>query len=145
MNGNVNKNYRLHATVVEPRVHDGKDMAGGIEPSTAGAEQPIEVVSHFDTPDGGEPNEEEKRTLRKVSDKLPWSAFLVCVIELCERFTYYGLSGPFQNYIENAYGDKSLPGAIGLGQTGATGKLPHVFFSLPLLLFTVFPASLTNI
>lgn len=45
-------------------------------------------------PDG--PTEEELGTLRKVPDNLPWSAFLVAVIELCERFTYYGLSGPFQ-------------------------------------------------
>lgn len=61
-----------------------------------------------------EPTEEERRTLRKVADKLPWSAFLVAVIELCERFTYYGLSGPFQNYIENSYHDPSgLPGALG--------------------------------
>lgn len=128
MSGSVKINYRFHATVVEPRLHDGKDMAGGIEPIPA--EQPIEVAPGFETPDGGEPTEEEKHKLRKIADKLPWSAFLVCVIELCERFTYYGLSGPFQNYIENAYGDKSLPGAIGLGQTGATGKPPLTSFPL---------------
>lgn len=43
-----------------------------------------------------EPNEEELATLRRVSDTLPWRAFLVAVIELCERFTYYGTNGPFQ-------------------------------------------------
>ncbi|KUI73365.1 Peptide transporter PTR2 [Cytospora mali] len=107
----------FHATAVEPRLHDHKDMAGGIEPVTSA--HPSEAVGSV-TPDGGEPTDEEKQKLRKVSDKLPWSAFLVCVIELCERFTYYGLSGPFQNYIENSYGG-SLPGAIGMGQTGATG------------------------
>lgn len=43
-------------------------------------------------------------------------------MELCERFTYYGLSGPFQNYMSNSYHDPNgLPGAIGLDQTGATG------------------------
>lgn len=48
--------------------------------------------------------------------------FLVAAIELCERFAYYGLQGPFQNYIQNSVNDPSgLPGAIGLGQTGATG------------------------
>jgi len=37
------------------------------------------------------------------------------MIELCERFTYYGLSGPFQNYIQHSYNDPSgLPGAIGM-------------------------------
>ncbi|KAI3393743.1 hypothetical protein diail_3744 [Diaporthe ilicicola] len=111
----------FHATEVEPRVHDAKDrkdMAGGIEPVTDGKVISGDVA--IMTADGDEPTDEEKQTLRKVSDKLPWSAFLVCVVELCERFTYYGLSGPFQNYIENSYGG-SLPGAIGLGQTGATG------------------------
>ncbi|KAF3770757.1 hypothetical protein M406DRAFT_77536 [Cryphonectria parasitica EP155] len=89
-------------------------MAGGVEP-------PVDLVmSRASTADGDEPTDEERRTLRKVSDKLPWSAFLVCVVELCERFTYYGLSGPFQNYIENKYGG-TLPGALGMGQTAATG------------------------
>lgn len=64
--------------------------------------------------DNDEPTEEERATLRLVADKLPWSTFLVAMIELCERFTYYGLSGPFQNYIQNEYNDpKGLPGAIG--------------------------------
>ena len=53
--------------------------------------------------DGDELTEEEKQTLRKVSDKLPWSTFLVAVVELCERFAYYGLSGPFQNYMSNSW------------------------------------------
>lgn len=64
--------------------------------------------------EGDEPTEEERSTLRRVSDTIPWSAFLVAVIELCERFTYYGLSGPFQNYIQNPYDDPRLPGAIGM-------------------------------
>jgi hypothetical protein len=64
--------------------------------------------------DDDEPTEEEKKALRKVADTLPWSAFLVAAVELCERFTYYGLSGPFQNYIANKYHDPSgLPGALG--------------------------------
>lgn len=90
-------------------------MAGGPQPTSS------TEVARVSTADGDEPTDEEKQTLRKVSDKLPWSAFIVCVVELCERFTYYGLSGPFQNYIENPVGG-SLPGAIGMGQTAATGE-----------------------
>ncbi|KAF6227647.1 hypothetical protein HO173_012087 [Letharia columbiana] len=71
--------------------------------------------------DGDEPTEEELATLRKVADRLPWSAFIVALVELCERFTYYGLSGPFQNYIQYNPHDTPVRGAIGLGQTGATG------------------------
>lgn len=69
-----------------------------------------------------EPTAHELKVLRKIPDRLPWSAFLVCIVELCERFTFYGLSGPFQNYISNSYHDPSgNPGAIGLGQSTATG------------------------
>jgi hypothetical protein len=74
----------------------------------------------FDTNDD-EPTPEEYATLPKVADKLPWGAFLVAIVELCERFAYYGLSGPFQNYMANKYNDPNgLPGAIGLDQSGAT-------------------------
>lgn len=91
-------------------------MAGGVvRPSP-------DDLSRAPTADGDEPTEEEMQSLRKVSDKLPWAAFIVCVVELCERFTYYGLSGPFQNYISNSYGG-SLPGALGKGQSAATGEL----------------------
>jgi dipeptide/tripeptide permease len=67
-----------------------------------------------------EPTAHELRTLRRIPDKLPWSAFLVAIVELCERFAYYGLSGPFQNYISNPYKGGSNPGALGLGQQRAT-------------------------
>ncbi|KAF2195102.1 DNA repair helicase [Zopfia rhizophila CBS 207.26] len=71
--------------------------------------------------DGDEPGPEDLATLRRVPDKLPWSAFLVAIVELCERFAYYGLSGPFQNYMSNKWHDPNgLPGAIGLKQSGAT-------------------------
>ena len=49
------------------------------------------------------------------------------MIELAERAAYYGVSGPFQNYIQNAYKDPSgLPGALGLGQATAT-RLTNFF------------------
>lgn len=63
--------------------------------------------------DDEEPTEEETRTLVRVADKLPWSAWLVAVIELCERFAFYGLNGPFQNYMQNPATGSKLPGAIG--------------------------------
>ncbi|ORY01038.1 helicase C-terminal domain-domain-containing protein [Clohesyomyces aquaticus] len=67
------------------------------------------------------PTPDELATLRRVADKLPWTAFLVAIVELCERFAYYGLSGPFQNYMSNKWHDPNgLPGAIGLKQSGAT-------------------------
>lgn len=89
-------------------------------PPTPDSHEPTELPP---TPDGGEPTEREKQTLRKVADKLPWSAFIICLVELCERFAFYGLVSPFQNYIENKHGVSGIPGALGLGQKAATGKL----------------------
>lgn len=44
--------------------------------------------------------ESEWVNLRRVPDKLPMVALLILVVELGERFTYFGLSGPIQNYIK---------------------------------------------
>lgn len=74
-----------------------------------------------DTPDGEEPTEEEKKTLRHVAENLPVSAWLVAVVELCERFTYYGMSGLFQNYINLPLDGSQGRGALGMGHRGATG------------------------
>jgi POT family proton-dependent oligopeptide transporter len=75
------------------------------------------------------PTEEEAATLRRIADKMPISAFAIVLVELCERFAYYGLSGPFQNYLQNPLPPNSPAGsngdgpagALNLGQTAATG------------------------
>lgn len=38
--------------------------------------------------------------LRRVPDSIPWVVLLIIIVELGERFTYFGLSGPLQNYIK---------------------------------------------
>ncbi|KAL4894259.1 POT family-domain-containing protein [Aspergillus ambiguus] len=59
--------------------------------------------------------------LRRVPDHIPWVVLLVIIVELGERFTYFGLSGPLQNYIKNPYNQAAeLPGALGKGQAIAT-------------------------
>lgn len=75
-----------------------------------------------DGADGEEPNEIEKRTLRHVAENLPASAWMVAVVELCERFTYYGMNGMFQNYVQLPLdGSAGQPGALGMGHQAATG------------------------
>ncbi|KAI7858681.1 POT family-domain-containing protein [Circinella umbellata] len=69
------------------------------------------------------PTEEDWKNLREVADNIPFSAFLVILIEFCERFTYYGCSGLFQNYVQHPAPDSypaEQPGAIGKGQQTAT-------------------------
>lgn len=86
---------------------------------------PVDPVSHSgseegETPVGGTPNQYEQQTLRRVGEWLPFGVFLVAVIELCERFTYYGCQGLFQNYVSNP----QKPGpeyGLDLGHEGATG------------------------
>ncbi|KAF8533872.1 POT family-domain-containing protein [Trichophaea hybrida] len=70
--------------------------------------------------EGDEPTDEELATLRHVGDKIPYSAWLVAIVELAERFTYYGLTGPWQNYMQNARDDPLRPGALRLGQSSAS-------------------------
>lgn len=36
------------------------------------------------------PTIEELHTLRRVRDHIPWKAYTVAFVELCERFSYYG-------------------------------------------------------
>lgn len=89
---------------------------------------------HEEVDDLPQPTDEEKATLRRVSDHIPFAAFTIVVVELCERFAFYGLSGVFQNYIQNPLpaggsgsgapvsATSSQPaGALGRGQTTATG------------------------
>jgi POT family proton-dependent oligopeptide transporter len=79
------------------------------------------------TPDGEEPNEFEKRTLRRVGETLPISAFLIAVVELTERFTFYGAQGLFQNYISGSNDKKMGPmRGLGMGHQAATGL--NLFF-----------------
>ncbi|KAK7203538.1 putative MFS peptide transporter [Myxozyma melibiosi] len=77
------------------------------------------ITSDNDDDDDGI-SDHDLRTLRRVSDRLPAAAWLVAVVELCERFTYYGLTGPFMNYMQNPAHDSLRPGAIGLGQSRAS-------------------------
>ncbi|KAJ7718371.1 putative MFS peptide transporter [Mycena maculata] len=66
------------------------------------------------------PTPEELATLRHVGGKIPIGAWLVALIALAERSAYYGLTAPFQNYIQNARDDPLRPGALGLGESTAT-------------------------
>ncbi|KAJ1962384.1 peptide transporter ptr2 [Dipsacomyces acuminosporus] len=68
------------------------------------------------------PTPEEEATWVRVADHIPRAAFLIIATEFCERFTYYGVSGIFQNYIQNGYKvPGSNPGAINGGKQMATG------------------------
>ncbi|KAK6996639.1 Peptide/h+ symporter protein [Favolaschia claudopus] len=73
--------------------------------------------------------EHELATLRHVRDKMPWQAFSVAAVEFAERWTYYGTTNIFNNYIRaplpvgsrdgsvpREFRDSGIAGALGLGQ-----------------------------
>ncbi|EHA18067.1 hypothetical protein CBS63078_3619 [Aspergillus niger] len=73
--------------------------------------------------DGREyPTEEEERTLRRVSDSVSWTAYTVAFVELCERFSYYGTTAVYVNFIQQPLPAGSTTGAGYSGQSGALGQ-----------------------
>ncbi|KAJ3785026.1 PTR2-domain-containing protein [Lentinula aff. detonsa] len=86
-------------------------------------------AASFNEPDGIHdglefPTEEERLTLRRVSDPLPWASYLIAFVELAERFSYYGASVVFTNFIQQPLpaGSHTGAGGGGDGQSGALGK-----------------------
>jgi len=76
------------------------------------------------------PSEEEKFTLRRVPDRIPWNAYLIAFVEMAERFSYYGTAVVYTNFIQQplpvnshtgAGGAHNQSGALGLGQRASTG------------------------
>ena len=68
---------------------------------------------HADCVTREEIGQEDLTNLRRVPDSLPASAWLITLMEMCERFAFFGLSGPLQNYIQNSKDDPLRPGALG--------------------------------
>lgn len=47
------------------------------------------------------PTVEELATLRRVPNHIPTKIFTIAFIELCERFSYYGTTVVFTNFIQH--------------------------------------------
>lgn len=74
---------------------DGDDTAR----SQAGSSSRDLEYSELDDDDGDddrdflleeEPSELDLKTLRRVPGSIPWQAYTIAFVELCERFSYYG-------------------------------------------------------
>ncbi|KAI0266401.1 peptide transporter PTR2A [Gloeopeniophorella convolvens] len=69
------------------------------------------------------PTEEEMDTLRHVPDKINWSAYFIAFVELAERFSFYGSTVVFVNFIQQPLPKGSKTGAGGKhGTSGALGQ-----------------------
>ncbi|KAH7088694.1 POT family-domain-containing protein [Paraphoma chrysanthemicola] len=85
---------------------------------TTGSHQVAPPVEFEADLEGEEPTAEELVTLRRVSGKIPWTAFTIAFVELCERFGYYGCQVLYTNFVQ-----KELPIINGVPQT--TGRDPR--------------------
>ncbi|KAG5977772.1 hypothetical protein E4U56_006891 [Claviceps arundinis] len=100
---------------------------GGIEKTSLGDKHDLTIDNEAGpSADGEEPSDHERSTLRRVGENLPASAFLIAVVELTERFTYYGAQGLFQNYISYHKDGRDGPKGLGLGSQAAFGL--NLFF-----------------
>ncbi|GAA5913679.1 hypothetical protein JCM8208_005899 [Rhodotorula glutinis] len=101
-------------------VFDEKRAVSPSSPSTDGDDTQYEL-----------PTEEEKRTLRRVPGPINLAAFFIAYIEFAERFSYYGSTVVFTNFIQRDLppgsttgaitGPDQQAGALGMGQKASTG------------------------
>jgi proton-dependent oligopeptide transporter, POT family len=88
-----------------------KRAHGSIDVSRVSPDHSIEIAADV--------TEEDLRSLRRVSGKIPWVAFTIAFVELCERFSYYGTTVLFTNFIQQPLPLGSTTGAGKEGQSGA--------------------------
>jgi len=77
----------------------------------------------------------EYQTLRRVADRLPVSAWLVVIVEFAERWTYYGTTNLYSNYIRAPLPRGSTNGAVLpadrlVGVAGALGQGQQKSFAI---------------
>ncbi|CCF36586.1 oligopeptide transporter [Colletotrichum higginsianum] len=99
---------------------DGPDLTGPLEKSGPGD---LEKADD----NAGQPDESPAtKDLPRVADRIPNAAWLVMLLTMAERFSFYGMTTPFMNYMQNGRGDPLRPGALGWGQSRAS-QVSNVF------------------
>ncbi|KAJ4338041.1 peptide transporter ptr2 [Didymella glomerata] len=73
------------------------------------------------------PTAEEEATLRKVAGGIPPIAYLICIVELAERASYYGAKGVFNNFMQfplpkGGNGTGAVPKSNPNGHAGALNQ-----------------------
>ncbi|KNG80975.1 oligopeptide transporter [Aspergillus nomiae NRRL 13137] len=79
------------------------------------------------------PTEQEMDSLRRVAGRVRWTAYTIAFVELCERFSYYGTTAVFVNFIQQPLPPSSSTGAGHAGQSGALGMGQRVSTGLTTL------------
>lgn len=86
----------------DPVIHEhGGLQPGGLSTSTADVEAIGEkTASAVALEQNPAPTEDQTRSLRKVADRIPTKAYLLCVVEFAERASYYGVKTVFSNFMQ---------------------------------------------
>ncbi|KAB8204850.1 POT family-domain-containing protein [Aspergillus parasiticus] len=79
------------------------------------------------------PTGEDLESLRRVAGSVRWTAYTIAFVELCERFSYYGTTAVFVNFIQQPLPPNSSTGAGHTGQSGALGMGQRVSTGLTTL------------
>lgn len=113
------------AAVIAMAEVPGQPSKGHMDEShslTTTATPPLETDNHHISDD-------DLKNLRRVSGQIPWAAFTIAFVELCERFSYYGTTVVFVNFLQqplpvgspSGAGFDGQSGALGLGQRASAG------------------------
>ncbi|KAJ0125095.1 mfs peptide transporter [Diaporthe amygdali] len=88
--------------VVEPDADQGVHPEKTHEVQTSDSRASTEGHGHalLDDEAYPPPSEEERRTLRKVYDTIPIASWSLCMVEMAERASYYGVKAAFNNYMQ---------------------------------------------
>ena len=96
----------------------------------------------------GKPTDEELSTLRRVPGSLPMVAYLICLVEFCERASYYGVTGLISNFVNRPLpkggngwgapprGTQQTAGALGMGTVKANAinqSFNMLIYAMPLI------------
>ncbi|KAF2222956.1 major facilitator superfamily domain-containing protein [Elsinoe ampelina] len=96
----------------------------------------------------GKPTEHERTHLRRVAGSLPTVAYLICIVEFCERASYYGIQPLISNFVNRplpvggngygapAQGTQQTAGALGMGTVKANAvsqSFSMLAYTLPLI------------
>ncbi|GKT55655.1 oligopeptide transporter [Colletotrichum tofieldiae] len=106
----------------QPREPEGLDLSDRLEKSELGGVQ--ENIKHDSS--------KETEGLRKAADAIPSAAWLVMLLTMAERFSFYGMTAPFMNFMQNNRDDVLRPGALGWGQARAS-QVSNAFYVMALL------------
>lgn len=76
-----------HEPVTALYEYDEKKALDTRHSTSESVQPPVEFEGDLE---GEEPTEEDLATLPRISGQIPWTAFTIAFVELCERFGYYG-------------------------------------------------------